>query len=106
MPSTPEYISNFIENQFPDIFKESNTEIVQFILAYYEWLETSNQTNKVLRELKDNRDIDSSISDFIIHFKNTFLQGTQLNSESDERFMIKHISDIYQAKGSNRYIEL
>jgi hypothetical protein len=106
MPSTPEYISNFIENQFPDIFKESNTEIVQFILAYYEWLETSNQTNKVLRELKDNRDIDSSISDFIIHFKNTFLQGTQLNSESDERFMIKHISDIYQSKGSIRSIEL
>ena len=69
MNLTPDYISNVIEDQFPEIFRESNSEIVQFILAYYEWLETSDQTNKVLRELKDNRDIDSTISDFIIHFK-------------------------------------
>ena len=106
MPSNPEFISNFIEDQFPEIFRESNSEIVQFILAYYEWLETTNQTNKVLRNLQKNRDIDDTISDFIIHFKKTFLQGTQLQSESDERFMIKHISDLYQSKGSIRSIEL
>ena len=106
MPSNPEFISNFIEDQFPEIFRESNSEIVQFILAYYEWLETTNQTNKVLRNLQKNRDIDDTISNFIIHFKKTFLQGTQLQSESDERFMIKHISDLYQSKGSIRSIEL
>ena len=106
MQNNPEFISNFIEDQFPEIFRESNSEIVQFILAYYEWLETNNQTNKVLRNLAKNRDIDDTISDFIIHFKKTFLQGTQLDSESDERFMIKHISDLYQSKGSIRSIEL
>ena len=103
---SPEFISNFIEDQFPEIFRESNSEIVQFVLAYYEWLETSNQTTNVLRNLSKNRDIDDTISDFIIHFKKTFLQGTQLESESDERFMIKHISDLYQSKGSIRSIEL
>tara|TARA_B100000900_G_scaffold415854_1_gene447518 strand:+ start:3244 stop:6540 length:3297 start_codon:yes stop_codon:yes gene_type:complete len=106
MLDNPEFISNFIEDQFPEIFRESNSEIVQFVLAYYEWLETSGQTTKVLRNLKNNRDIDDSVSDFIIHFKKTFLQGTQLSTESDERFMIKHISDLYQSKGSIRSIEL
>ncbi len=49
MQNNPEFISNFIEDQFPEMFKECNSEIVQFILAYYEWLETNNQT-KVLYE--------------------------------------------------------
>jgi len=102
----PEHISNFVEDHFPEIFKENNSDIVQFILAYYEWLEESGQTTKVLRDLHENRDIDSTVSDFLIHFRKTFLQGTQLQTNSDERFMLKHISDLYQSKGSIRSIEM
>jgi len=102
----PEHISNFVEDHFPEIFKENNSEIVQFILAYYEWLEQSGQTTKVLRDLHENRDIDSTVSDFLIHFRKTFIQGTQLQTTSDERFMLKHISDLYQSKGSIRSIEM
>ena len=106
MSVTPQYISQFIETQFPDVFREENTGLVEFIAAYYEWLEQTNQTTKVLRELKANRDIDTTIDSFIVHFKNTFFSDSRLQNTADTRFILKHISDLYQAKGSIRSIEL
>ena len=103
---TPEFISQFIEDQFPEFFREQNKGIVQFVLAYFEYLEQNNKTTKVSRQLLNNRDIDDTIDSFIIHFKKTFLQGTQFQSSTDEKFLIKHISDLYQSKGSSRSIEL
>jgi hypothetical protein len=103
---TPEFVSNFIVNQFPERFQDTQPELVAFILAYYEWLETTGKSTQVLRQLRSNRDIDDTVSDFIIHFKKTYLEGTQLQTTVDDRFLLKHISDLYQAKGSSRSVEL
>jgi len=103
---TPEFISQFIEDQFPEFFREQNKGLVEFVLAYFEYLEQENKTTKVSRQLLDNRNIDNTIDDFIIHFKKTFLQGGQFQNETDDKFLIKHISDLYQSKGSTRSIEL
>tara|TARA_Y100001938_G_C8101244_1_gene441874 strand:+ start:2352 stop:5633 length:3282 start_codon:yes stop_codon:yes gene_type:complete len=103
---TPEYISQLIKDQFPEHYLSTGPELVAFALAYYEWLEETGQHTKVLRQLRSNRDIDNTVSDFIIHFKKTFLSGTQFNTVVDERFMLKHISDVYQSKGSVRSVEL
>ena len=35
-------ISNFIESQFPDIYKEEGPIFVEFVKNYYEWLEDKN----------------------------------------------------------------
>jgi len=70
---TPEYISQLIKDQFPEHYLSTGPELVAFALAYYEWLEETGQHTKVLRQLRSNRDIDNTVSDFIIHFKKTFL---------------------------------
>jgi|TARA_R110000764_G_scaffold350_2_gene1445 hypothetical protein len=106
MNLTPDYISNVIEDQFPEYFREQNSDIVALVMAYFEYLEQENKTTKLTRTLKSNRDIDTTVQDFIIHFKNTFLHGTQEQSVADERFLIKHISDLYQSKGTSRSYEL
>ena len=106
MSVTPQFISQFIDTQFPDVYRDEHNGLVQFIAAYYEWLEETNQTTKVLRQLKDNRDIDSTVDDFIVHFKNTFFTESKLQNYSNTRFILKHISDLYQSKGSIRSIEL
>lgn len=103
---TPDFVSQLIEDQFPEFFKHQNPAIVDFVLAYFEYLEQSGKTTKALRTLKDNRDIDTTIDDFIIHFKKTFLQGAQFQNQTDDRFLIKHVSDLYQSKGTSRSIEL
>ena len=103
---TPDYISNFIRDQFPEFFREINGPIVDFALAYYEWLEQEGQNTKELRSLRDARDIDTSVEKFTENFKNMFMAGAPLSVKSDSRFILKHISDLYQAKGSSRSIEL
>lgn len=103
---TPEFVSNFIKDQFPEAFQDNNGILVDFVLAYYEWLETTDQTTKVLRQLQSNRDIDTSVEKFIVNFKNTFLNNTPLDTYSDVRFLIKHASDLYQSKGTPRSINL
>lgn len=106
MNPTPEYISNFIRDQFPEFYREINGPIVDFILAYYEWLETEGQNTKELRTLRHARDIDSNVDKFTQNFKDMFLAGAPLSTEADSRFILKHISDLYQSKGSSRSIEL
>jgi len=99
-------ISNFIRDQFPEHFKEENDGLVLFIQAYYEWLESTGQATLLARQLKDNRDIDTTIDEFVKYFKNTFFADSRLQNTADTRFILKHISDLYQAKGSIRSIEL
>mgnify|MGYP003634561310 CR=1 FL=1 len=106
MNLTPEYISNVIEDQFPEYFREQNSDVVALVMAYFEYLEQDNKTTKLTRSLKSRRDIDTTVQEFIVHFKNTFLQGTQEKSIADERFLIKHVSDLYQSKGTSRSYEL
>lgn len=103
---TPEFVSNFVRDQFPEAFQDNNSALVDFVLAYYEWLETTGQTTKVLRQLRSNRDIDDTVDNFVVHFKDTFLNGAPLDTYSDTRFLIKHVSDIYQSKGTPRSINL
>jgi hypothetical protein len=103
---TPAYISNFIRDQFPEFYREINGPIVDFVLAYYEWLEQEGQNTKELRGLRHARDIDSNVDKFTENFKNMFMAGAPLDTRSDSRFILKHISDLYQSKGSSRSIEL
>lgn len=103
---TPEFISQFIKDQFPAHYLTTGPELVAFTLAYYEWLETQKGSTEAIRSLQKKRDIDTTLDDFILQFKKTFLSGTQLNTQVDDRFMLKHISDIYQSKGTTRSIEL
>lgn len=106
MNPTPEYISNFIRDQFPEFYQDINGPIVDFILAYYEFLEQEGQNTKELRGLRHARDIESGVDKFTENFKNMFLAGTPLTTEADSTFILKHISDLYQSKGSSRSIEL
>lgn len=103
---TPEFVSQFVSDQFPEYYREDNGAIVEFVLAYYEWLEQTNQTTKLIRSLQKNRDIDDTIDAFVVHFKKMFFSDSKLESQADSRFILKHISDLYQAKGSIRSVEL
>ncbi len=64
-------ISNFIENQFPQFYKEEGQNFIQFVKAYYEWLEEDSSTNgyggsiKESRKLFDYRDIDTTVERFL-----------------------------------------
>ena len=47
MNLTPDYISNVIEDQFPEFFREQNSDVVALVMAYFEYLEQENKTTKL-----------------------------------------------------------
>ena len=99
-------ISQLVESQFPQIYREEGAELVAFIKAYYEFLETTNQSTKLSREMFDANDIDKTLDQFIIHFKEKYLKDFPFISTTDKRFLVKNILDLYSAKGSEASIKL
>ena len=100
-------ISEFIENQFPAVYREDGPILVDFIQAYYEFMEQDeNAATTVIRSTFQNRDIDATLEKFVLHFKNKYLSNMPFNMEADKRFVIKHIMDFYRAKGTPRAAEL
>lgn len=100
-------ISNVIESQFPAYYREQGAELVAFIKAYYEFLETSNKySTKLSRQMFELKDVDESLNSFLLHFKNEFLADFPSIITTDRRFAIKHILDLYSTKGSKYSLEL
>jgi hypothetical protein len=100
MLPTPEYISTFIEQQFPAFYREEGPKFIEFVKAYYEWMEDEGkQTNKT-RNLFSTRDIDLTADAFVEKFKKKYLYGVPKEIAGDKRFLQKHILDLYRSKGS------
>lgn len=99
-------ISFFINQQFPGIYREDGPELVQLARDYYKWMETSsNQSVYVSRRFFEYRDIDSTIKDLLIFYKNKYLADLELK-ESIVPFLVKNILDLYRRKGTKAGIEL
>jgi hypothetical protein len=100
-------ISQLIESQFPAIYREDGETLVAFIQAYYEFLESSDKyTYNLGRQMFDIDDIDTTLDEFLSHFKETYLADFPYKLGTDKRFAVKHISDFYKAKGSERSLQL
>ena len=101
-PSIQKKISTFVSSQFPSFYREEGDTFIQFMKAYYEWME-SNASDAVIRKsrnLLDYRDLDNTLDEYISHFQNKYLYGMPLNFTGDKRFLIRHILDVYRSKGT------
>ena len=99
-------ISNLIASQFPSFYNEQGPELIAFLEAYYEWLEETGNPLFYARNLLELSDIDYTLDQFVIHFKNTYLEGLQYKTEADVSLVVKKIVDLYRAKGNIRAIKL
>lgn len=94
------FVSNFIEHQFPQFYKEEGQDFIIFVKAYYEWLESQGKPIYEGRSLSEYRDIDSTPEKFLEYFQKKYLYGIPFNIISNKRFILKHILDVYRSKGS------
>jgi hypothetical protein len=103
--SIEKYISPFIQSQFPLFYQEEGQTFIEFTKAYYEWLETDGPISGA-RKLLDYRDIDSTLEDFVFHFKNKYIDSLPENVISDKKLLIKHIIELYRSKGTEASYKL
>ena len=107
MNSFTKEISQLVETQFPDVYREEGEAIVAFTKAYYEFLESDNKyAHKLSRQMFDLRDIDTSMDEFLKSFKETYLADFPFNFKTDTKFAIKNIVNYYRSKGSKESLAL
>jgi hypothetical protein len=100
------FISYQIEKQFPSLFREDGVELVEFIKYYYKFLEeSSNQSIYNNRRLFEYRDIDNTLENMIIFFKNKYMKDLPLDGDNT-RFAVKNILDLYRRRGTPEGVEL
>lgn len=104
--SAEKYISPLIAQQFPAFYREQGSNFVTFIQAYYEWMEQTGQAINETRNLQENLDIDKTANSFISHFKSQYLSLLPESILADKRLVLKHILDLYRAKGTPRAYKL
>lgn len=92
-----------ITSQFPDVYKENSQFLISFVEAYYKHLD-----EKMDRDIPKLRDIDTTLTSFMVYYKNKHLNDLPLQTDPavDIRFIIKHIDDLYTRKGSQESLEL
>jgi hypothetical protein len=92
-------VSSIVASQLPEFVRDEYQTFVDFLKAYYEFLETTQKYPVTLR------DIDTTLDAFITYFKSELSQKLPY-STVDERFLITRIKDLYLAKGSEASFKL
>lgn len=100
------YISHLVAHQFPAFYQEDGETFIAFVRAYTEWMEQTGYTINASKSLLEYRDIDTTVDEFLDNFKGEFLNKFPSITAANQRFMVKHIKDFYQSKGSNRGMQL
>lgn len=119
MKIVEKHISPLIESQFPDFYKDQGPLFILFVEEYFKWLE-SNDNNYAsydgalidgnpiyhARKLLEYRDIDLTVEEFLLYFKEKYLKGVQQNSNVSLKKLVKAAQDIFSSKGSKRSLDL
>ena len=96
----------FIKGQIPPHISDSSSLLAPFLEAYYEWMHLPNNNYDLLNSLSDLHDIDKSLVKFSDEFQNEYLKNFPKDFITDKSLTIKHISDLYKAKGTPNAIKL
>lgn len=95
-------ISSFVSSQFPQFVAEDHLAFIEFIEAYYGWLDSKGNPLYEARKLLDNQDIDTVSDEYEEHLFNEFLSILPKNMVADRSIILKNIKQFYGAKGTEK----
>lgn len=101
-----EKISALVSNQLPEFVQSDFPTFVAFIEAYYRFLEQDQSASELLQNARSYNDIDRTTDSFVQYFLDTYAKNTPKNLLIDDRFLVKKIKDLYEAKGSELSFKL
>lgn len=90
----------FIKAQLPKHITDSDSLFPPFVEAYYEWLNKPENAQHTLYTLSTVTNIDKSIEAFTDEFFAEYLNKFPASLLTDKALTIKHIVDLYKAKGT------
>ena len=93
-------VSTLVPQQLPEFVRNEYGTFVSFLQAYYDYLETTQLDITTLR------DVDTTLDSFLVYFRDELLSKFPLNSAVDQRFLMKRVKDLYNAKGTESAVKL
>lgn len=99
-------ISPLIDSQFPSLYREEGPRFVKFFKYYIQWLEQTGNPLYYNRRFVEFKDIDESVDQFLVYFKQKYLNGISLDSAVKTKQLLKHSLDLYRSKGTEQGIDL
>src|SRR6185369_14806081 len=78
-------IFNLIQRQFPSFYDTEGPLFVAFVTQYYQWLESANNALYHSRRIYDYKDVDNTTDQFLVYFKEKYLNNIQLTSQTDTK---------------------
>lgn len=93
-------LHHFISNQFPDHVRADHPMLVQFLEAYYRYLDGDAKPSRLLMNSATWSDIDLTLAEFVPFFKNQYAVDIPSSALLDARKTVKYINEYYEAKGS------
>ena len=106
-------ISKILKYNLPNFILDEYPVFVDFIEAYYQFLEKSNNPNLIHYNLENYKDIDNVPEYIVDYFRKELIPNFDLNLAKDrqtgeslnERVLIKHIKEFYDSKGTENSIK-
>lgn len=105
MEADLKHIAPLVRRQFPAFYQDEGPNFLQFVKAYYEWLDTQGPVYQARRFL-ETYDIDETASEYVDYFLTKYMHGIPKNILADKRLLEKHILDVYRSKGSIEGLKL
>lgn len=106
--SIDERVSTQLSDQLPDFIVSNYETFVQFLTAYYEWMELEGNPRYEAVKLGTYNDIDETIDDFLSYFKSTYLVDMPIDLVDgiNEKTLAKQATDLYRSKGTKASFDL
>lgn len=99
-------VTPILRSIIPNFILEDHPGFVDFIEAYYEWLENEGGALYQINQHKENIDIDTTTDLFIESFRKTFLVNFPQNTAADQKTLIKNVLEYYRARGTEKSFRL
>ena len=93
-------VSPFIKDQLPRYIRESDSLLVEFLTAFYKWLEEDGNTLDRIANLLEFKNIDKTIDEYFGYLRETYMVRIPKNMVADKKLLMKNIKSFYLSRGS------
>lgn len=105
MALTTNTISGIVPSHTPQYWQDQFPNLIAFIQAYYQYLESPGNPVYGIRTFLDNVSIDNASEEFLAHIASEFLPYWPQDTALSLRKLLKVATQFYQSKGSQNSIE-
>ena len=100
------FLSSIVNSQLPDFIQSDYPTFVEFIKAYYKFLDQTAKPQEVLQNIKKYADIDKTVESLIDRFFATYAYNSPKDIEANTQLFIKKIKYLYSSKGTEKAYQL